>query len=219
MKGFLSALLSTLLLVLGVGATVPAFAAAPVEVVGLFKDRAVIRTARGDSMIRVGETSDSGVTLVSADAHGALVRYRGDEYRLALSNRVGSQFHKVERTQISISPDSLGQYRIRGSINNRFVDFLVDTGASVVALSAREADGLGLDYLDGTKGSVQTAQGVANSYFVMLDEVVVGGITAHNVQAAVIEGAYPVEILLGMSFLRQVALHEQGGVLTLTAKY
>ena len=38
-------------------------------------------------------------------------------------------------------------------------------------------------------------------------------------QAAVIEGAYPVEILLGMSFLRQVALREQGGVLTLTAKY
>ena len=99
------------------------------------------------------------------------------------------------------------------------VKFLVDTGASVVALSAREADGLGLDYLNGTKGSVQTAQGVANSYFLMLDEVVVGGITAHNVQAAVIEGAYPVEILLGMSFLRQVALHEQGGVLTLTAKY
>ncbi len=215
MKGFLTALL----LVLGAGTTVLAFAAAPVEVVGLFKDRAVIRTAQGDSMIRAGETSDGGVTLVSADAHGALIRYQGEEYRLALSNRVGSKFRRVERSQISISPDALGQYRIRGAINNRFVNFLVDTGASVVALSAREADALGLDYLNGTKGSVQTAQGVAKSYFVMLDEVVVGGITAHNVQAAVIEGAYPVEILLGMSFLRQVAMHEQGGVLTLTAKY
>ncbi len=219
MKGFLTARLSALLLVLGVGTTFLALAAAPVEVVGLFKDRAVIRTAQGDSMIRVGEISDSGVTLVSADAHGALVRYQGEEYRLALSNRVGSKFRRVERSQISISPDALGQYRIRGAINNRFVNFLVDTGASVVALSAREADALGLDYLNGTKGSVQTAQGVAKSYFVMLDEVVVGGITAHNVQAAVIEGAYPVEILLGMSFLRQVALNEQGGVLTLTAKY
>ena len=215
MKGFLAALL---LSAFGVGGFVPAFAG-PVEVVGLFKDRAVIRTAQGESMMRVGETSEDGVTLVSADAHEALVRYQGEEYRLKLSNRVGSQFHKVEQQQVSIAPDALGQYRIRGSINNRFVNFLVDTGASVVALSAREADSLGLDYTDGTKGSVQTAQGEAASYFVTLDEVGVGGIIAHNVQAAVIEGAYPLEILLGMSFLRQVALREQGGVLTLTAKY
>ena len=45
------------------------------------------------------------------------------------------------------------------------------------------------------------------------------GITAHNVQTAVIDGNYPVEILLGMSFLRQVALQEQGGVMTLTQKF
>ena len=218
MKGFRLVLGSTLL-VLGAGYTDVAFSGAPVEVVGLFKDRAVIRTNQGESLIKVGETSDNGVTLISADAHGALVRYDGTEYRLELSQRVGAQFRKVESRRISIAPDELGQYRIRGSINKSFVNFLVDTGASVVALSSREADSMGLDYTQGTKGAVQTAQGQAASYFVTLDEVGVGGITAYNVQAAVIEGAYPVEILLGMSFLRQVALQEQGGVLTLTAKY
>ena len=69
------------------------------------------------------------------------------------------------------------------------------------------------------KGTVHTAQGTTESYFVILDRVTVAGITAHNVQAAVIAGEYPLEILLGMSFLRQVAIEENGGVMTLTQKF
>ena len=49
-----------------------------------------------------------------------------------------------------------------------------------------------------------------------LDEVTVSGIVVHNVQAAVINGQYPIDTLLGMSFLRLVGLEERGGVLTLT---
>ncbi|NND44879.1 MAG: TIGR02281 family clan AA aspartic protease, partial [Xanthomonadales bacterium] len=52
--------------------------------------------------------------------------------------------------------------------------------------------------------------------FVVLDELVIGGITAHNVEAAVIEGSFPQTPLLGMSFLRQVSMEESAGVLTLT---
>ena len=50
-------------------------------------------------------------------------------------------------------------------------------------------------------------------------KVVVGGITGHNVRAAVIDGDYPTEILLGTSFLRQVGMQEEGGVLTLVQKH
>jgi aspartyl protease family protein len=107
---------------------------------------------------------------------------------------------------------------VRGSVNGTFVNFLVDTGASVVAMSRLHAQQLGLDFSGAQQGSVVTAQGTVMSYFVNLDEVVVGGITARNVQAAVIDGNYPVEILLGMSFLRQVGLEEQGGVLTLVQR-
>ena len=92
----------------------------------------------------------------------------------------------------------------------------MDTGASVIALSSSEATGMGIDYSGGEKGVVHTAQGTVDSFFVILDEVVVGGITAHNVQAAVIEGNYPIDPLLGMSFLRHVRMEENAGVLTLT---
>lgn len=203
-------------LLLGV---LPAVALPPVEVLALFKDRAVVRAAGSEHMLREGETSPDGITLLEADARGARVRYRGETYQLDLSRHVAGRFTAAERQRVSISPDSLGQYRVRGAINGTFVNFLVDTGASVVALSQRHAGSLGIDLERAERGVVQTAQGTVGSAFVTLDEVVVGGITAYNVQAAVIEGNYPVEILLGMSFLRKVGMEEQNGVLTLVQKH
>jgi len=207
-------MLLALLLVAG-----PAGAVAPVEVLALFKDRAVVRGSAEQHMLREGETSPDGITLLEADARGARVRYRGEVYELDLSRHVAGRFTAAERQRVAISPDSLGQYRVRGAINDIFVDFLVDTGASVVALSQRHAETLGLNLENGERGMVQTAQGTVGSHFVTLDEVVVGGITAYNVHAAVIEGNYPVDILLGMSFLRKVGMEERDGVLTLVQKH
>ena len=148
-----------------------------------------------------------------------MVRYRGEIHELVLSNRVSTGFQKVEKQSVSLTSDPRGQYHVRGAINGQFVNFLIDTGASIVALSSQAADRIGVAYQDGERGQVITAQGTTNSYFVTLDKVTVAGITAHNVRAAVIDGAYPVEILLGMSFLSQVAIAEQGGVMTLTQKF
>lgn len=207
-----------ILMLVGLVVSVAGYAA-PVEVVGLFKNRAVIRVQGGERLIKVGEVSPEGVRLVSADAHEALVEYQGESYVLRLTSRVAGSYAKAENSRVSISADELGQYRIRGSINNSYVDFLVDTGASVVALSSNAAQSLGIDYQSGQRGSVQTAQGNAESYFLTLDRVTVSGITAHNVQAAVITGQFPVEILLGMSFLRQVSIQESGGVMTLIQNF
>lgn len=193
--------------------------APPVEVLALFKDRALLRDASGEHLLREGESSPDGLTLLEADAAGARVRYRDRVYELALSGHVSGRFQAAQRQRVSINPDAHGQYRIRGAINDQFVNFLVDTGASVVAMSRRHAAMLGLDPSRGREGVVQTAQGVIRSHFLSLDQVTVGGITAHNVQAAVIDGNYPVEILLGMSFLRQVGMEENGGVLTLVQKH
>ena len=194
-------------------------ASVPVEIVGLFKDRAVIRTAAGEKLLKVGETTAQGVTLISANARQAVVSWHGEQHTLGLSKRVAGGYSKVAASQVSISADGLGQYRVRGAINDRYVNFLIDTGASVVALSSAEAEAHGIDYRRGQKGSVQTAQGTAESYFITLDKVTVAGITAHNVQAAIITGRFPLDILLGMSFLKQVSMSENSGVMTLVAKY
>lgn len=194
-------------------------AVVPVEIVGLFKDMAVIRAGGGEQMLKVGETTPQGVTLVSANAREAVVSWRGAEHTLGLSKQVAGQYAEAQTSQVSIPADDLGQYRIRGAINNHYVDFLVDTGASVVALSSAQAEALGINYRQGQLGSVQTAQGTAESYFMTLDKVTVAGITAHHVQAAIITGHYPIDILLGMSFLKQVSIRESGGVMTLVQNY
>ena len=192
-------------------------AVSPVEVVALFKERAVVRTSEGQAMVRVGETAPNGVTLLSADTRQAQVRYQGQVYTLALSSRVGTRFNQPLERVVRLNEDTIGQYRTRGKINGHYVNFLVDTGASMVALSQLQADSMGLGYGHGTLGTVHTAQGVANAYFFNLDSVTVGGITVHGVQAAVIEGSYPVEVLLGMSFLNKVRMQNQHGVLELRA--
>jgi len=194
-------------------------AAAPVEVVALFKDRAVVRTADEQQMLKVGETSPAGVKLLQADTAGARVSYGGKVYQLDLSARVAGSFAKPTSETVRISRDSVGQYRMRGALNDHMVDFLVDTGASVVALSERQAQQMGLDYKSGQRGTVQTAQGNANAYFLLLERVTLGGITRRKVRATVIEGMYPTDVLLGMSFLNSLSLNDNNGVLTLTAKF
>lgn len=199
----------------------PALGSVPLEIVGLFKDTVVIREWGGERILRAGETTTSGVTLLRANAREAVVSYQGQQHTLTLSDRpVGAGGYAEATAQsVSIPADALGQYRIRGAINNRYVDFLIDTGASVVAMSSNAADALGIDYTRGQRGSVQTAQGNAESYFLTLQTVTVSGITAHNVQAAIITGSYPLDILLGMSFLKQVSMQESGGVMTLVKKF
>jgi len=193
---------------------------APVEAVGLFKDRAMIRVLGAEHYLTVGQTSPEGATLVESDAQHAVVRYKDESYRLSLSDRVGGTFQAPSNASLSIAPDEIGQYRAQGSINGHMVDFLVDTGASLVAISERTAKQMGIPYAESPeRAPVVTAQGQTNSYLVDLDTLTIGGIQAHHVRAAVIPGDYPLEVLLGMSFLKKVKLDQQAGVLVLKQLY
>ncbi len=197
-----------------------AYAAPPrVEVVGLFRDQAVVRFAGAEHLLRKGQ-SVAGLTLITADSSKAVFRYRGERFELGLSGRVGASFAAVEQTTFSIMRDEFGQYRTGGAINGQPVDLLVDTGASIMVMSRTRADRLGLQIdPDGPQVTVYTAQGETPAHVVVLDRVTVGGIERRGVQAAVIEGDYPAEILLGMSFLSGVTLQESAGVLTLTQHF
>ncbi|MFT7653123.1 MAG: aspartyl protease family protein [Limisphaerales bacterium] len=193
-------------------------ASAPVDVIALYKDRAVVRHDGDQAMLKVGETSKFGVTLLSADPHTAKIRFEERLYELKINNKVSTRFKTPSVRTVRLNEDSLGQYRSRGSINKQYVSFLVDTGASAVALSQRQADQLGIDYSQSRTGAVQTAQGVADAFFLKLDNVTLGGITVRGVNAMVISGEYPTEVLLGMSFLNKVKMQNEGGVLVLTAR-
>jgi aspartyl protease family protein len=98
-----------------------------------------------------------------------------------------------------------GHYYARAEINGRPIDVMVDTGASMVALTYEDAEraGLSLKPSDFT-GRVSTANGTAAVAPVMLDRVSIGHVQVRNVRAAVCERGKLEKTLLGMSFLSRL---------------
>lgn len=105
--------------------------------------------------------------------------------------------------ELPVAPD--GHYHAEVEINGRPVGVLVDTGASVVALTADDADAAGIYVTEKDfTGRIQTANGAARVAPVLLDKVSIGDITVRDVRAVVSEpGALGVS-LLGMTFLGQL---------------
>ena len=182
----------------------------------LFDGRAMLTIDGQPRMLRPGQRSQEGVTLVSSSSREAVIEYDGQRRTLTLSREIGASYAAAHRRQLAIPRSQHGQYRVGGAINGHQTPLLVDTGANVVALSGEDAKRMGIDYrAEGTPTSVQTAGGVVQAWAVVLDRVDSGGILVRNVQATVIEGAHPSPPLLGMSWLSRVSMREDQGVLYL----
>ena len=180
----------------------------------LFDGRAMLSINGNTQLLRAGQSSPEGVKLVAATAKSAIVEFEGQRQTLTLDRHISGNFAPVERRSVAIHRDDRNQYLLVGSINGRQLQFLVDTGASVVALSGDLATQLGIDYrLHGTPSRVTTASGVVNAWSINLDRVETAGIVVRNVRASVLEGGYPDTPLLGMTYLSQTTMREDTGVL------
>lgn len=191
-----------------------------VQVVGLFENHAVIRIDGHQRVLSVGQTSPEGVRLVAANSRAAVLEVGGRKITLGLSRTIGGHYTHAPEEEVRIYRTPPGMYRTVGSINGQPVDFLVDTGASQVAMNAAEADRLGLDFrVDGDPREVVTASGYARAFRVKLDSVKVGPIELHDVDAVVLDGDHPRQVLLGMSFLGRLEMENTGDALVLRQKY
>jgi aspartyl protease family protein len=106
-----------------------------------------------------------------------------------------------------------GHYVADGSINGHPVTFLVDTGATQVAMSGDLARALNLS--QGPAVEVQTANGATMGYATRLDSVQLGSIEVRDVSALVTDGISDGTVLLGMSFLKQLEFTQRGDELIL----
>ncbi|HME86723.1 MAG TPA: TIGR02281 family clan AA aspartic protease [Roseiarcus sp.] len=113
-----------------------------------------------------------------------------------------------------------GEFAVTGKVNGQRVTFLFDTGASIVVLTAADAQRAGIDTTDlSFDVPVTTANGAAMAAEVRLDEIAVGPIVMHNVRALVARPGALEESLLGMSFLERLKSYTvEHGRLILTAK-
>ena len=115
--------------------------------------------------------------------------------------------------EVTLKRNKFGHYVTSGQINGQPVTFILDTGATGVAVPASVADRLGLKR--GQPFRTQTANGTATSFAARLDQVSVGEILLKDVRAGIIPGLQTEEILLGMSFLKHIEFSQRGDTLIL----
>lgn len=188
---------------------------------GLFSGKAVLVIDGGKPRtVNVGQTTPEGIKLLSASSESAVVEYGGQRQTLSMGHatRIGAT-RDAGFGQVTMTADSRGHFVTTGTINGTSVRFLVDTGASSVALSVSEARRLGINYLSGSPGQVTTANGSTMAYKLKLDNVRVGEITLNNVDCVVVDGLGLNIALLGMSFLNRTQMKRDGDTLTLVRRF
>ena len=194
-------------------------AAPDISLHGLFGKSAVLIINGKQRLLKQGQTSPEGVTLISSSKNEAVLEVDGQRVSLGLSQHISSNFQAAELAEVRIPRGHNGHYFVTGYINGRATEFMVDTGASAVALNLNQAKALGIDYRNGESIKVNTASGVADAREVVLNKLTIGNITLYQVRCIVNIGAHPTIALLGNSFLSKVKMTEDEGVLLLQKKF
>lgn len=114
-----------------------------------------------------------------------------------------------------IGQGSGGHYFIEGSVNDSYLNFVIDTGATVVALPLATAASAGVK-CEG-KAMMQTGNGVAQACTATIQKLKFGHFTLHYVQAVVAPNLS--QPLLGMNVLKQFRVEQDNGQMRLSRKY
>jgi aspartyl protease family protein len=127
------------------------------------------------------------------------------------SARVESPPPASSRT-LSIPRDARGHFQTEGRIDGQRISFMVDTGASVVALNEKSAARFGLRPSRGDyNATVSTANGTIRAARTRLAMVELGGLVVRDVDAMVLPDEALSENLLGLSFLSKLKRFEYAG--------
>ncbi|MFV2056512.1 MAG: TIGR02281 family clan AA aspartic protease [Thiohalomonadales bacterium] len=129
------------------------------------------------------------------------------------NQQVLSMVDRAGKATVELRRNRQGHYIATGKINNQDVVFIIDTGATDIAVPQTLADKLGL--IPGRRGVYQTANGKIEVFSTRLESVVLGDIVVNNVSASINPGMDSDEVLLGMSFLKNLEFTQRGNILTL----
>ena len=90
-----------------------------IDVLGLFKDAAMLSIGGVERMLRSGERSEEGVLLISSNSREAVIQIGNEQHTLNLSSRIGTTYQQAEMASVSVLLNEAGQYRTSGTINGR----------------------------------------------------------------------------------------------------
>jgi aspartyl protease family protein len=197
-----------------------AAAAQSVALQGMLGSKALlIVDGSAPKTVAPGETH-MGVKVLSTLGDQATVEINGKRHTLRVGDAPASvgKASTSRGSKIVLTAGSGGHFTTQGAINGKAVRFMVDTGATSVAMGAAEAERLGIDYRKGRLGRGSTANGHVNMYLVTLASVRIGDVEVYDVEAAVLPGGMS-EILLGNSFLTRFQMTRHNDQLVLERRY
>ena len=185
---------------------------------GLSAGRALLAVDGGTPRFVAAGQTHAGVRVLAVGSDHAVVEVQGERRTLRLGDGPLAAQSPSATRGITLLADGGGHFTSPGQINGQAVQFLVDTGATVLTLSEAQARRIGLNLGNGQKVRVKTANGEITGHQVLLHTVQVGEHTSHGVAAVVLPAELPY-VLLGNSFLSRFAMRREDGRMTLEPRY
>jgi aspartyl protease family protein len=209
------ALLLMALLLAGTGAL-----AETVALSGLLGSKALLVIDGGAPKLLAPGDSHLGIKLISTAGELAVIEIKGQRQTLRLGDVPVSVGAKTNGggNKIVMQAGSGGHFMTLGSVNGQSVQFMVDTGATTVALGAEQADRAGISYKSGQRVQMSTANGVSQGWHILLHSVRIGDVEVFDVDAIVTPQAMPFA-LLGNSFLTRFQMRRENDQMTLERRY
>lgn len=222
LHSYLHAILPVLAVVAATIFTTPALAA-DINLIGIFGAKATLMVDGGKPRtLAVGESSPERIRMLSIGADSAVVEIDGKRQTLHMGNQRISAARTDGATQrVVLSGDAKGHFLTTVVVNGASMQFLVDTGATSVTISADDARRANVKYTAAERDVMQTANGLVSAYKVKFDTIKLGDITLNNVDGVVLEGNSLGGRfgLLGMSFLSRTEMRREGDTMTLIKRY
>lgn len=193
-----------------------------VALAGLLGNKALLVVNGAPPKSVAAGDSHMNVKVISTSGDQAVLELNGKRHTL----RVGDAPVSVgagsggggKGNRIVLNAGSGGHFMTAGQINGRAVQFMVDTGATSVAMSAADAERTGIKYRDGQPVRMSTANGVTQGYRVNLSSVRVGDVEVYDVEAVVSPQPMPF-MLLGNSFLTRFQMLRENEQMILVKRY
>ena len=162
-----------------------------------------------------------GVKVLSTAGDVAVVEIDGKRHSLRVGDApasVGGSIDSVSGNRVVLTAGSGGHFMAQGQINGKAASMVVDTGASVVAMSVQEAQRMGLSYLGGQPVQMSTANGLVAAWRIKLASVRLGDVLVYDVDSVVSSGPMPY-VLLGNSFLSHFQMNRNNDQMVLEKRF
>lgn len=171
--------------------------------------------------VAAGDTFQ-GVKVISVGAGEAVIEVAGKRQTVSMGgapvNFKGSAGGNGGASQIILTAGDNGHFFTSGSINGSSAQFVVDTGASVVAIGRNDAERMGIKLAGARPVQMGTANGTASGYLITLNSIRVQDVEIYNVEAVVMPMPMP-NVLLGNSFLTRFQMKRDNDKLTLDRRF